>query len=85
MIAVDDLTVRAGTFTLAGISFAIDPGQYAVLMGKTGCGKTTLLETIAGLKAAVRGRILLTGRDGDFAAAAAASATCRRISPCSRR
>jgi molybdate/tungstate transport system ATP-binding protein len=63
MIAVDDLTLRAGTFIIEGITFAIDSGQYAVLMGKTGCGKTTLLETIAGLKSAVRGRILLTGRD----------------------
>jgi ABC-type sugar transport system ATPase subunit len=63
MIAVDDLTVRAGTFSLEGISFCVKAGQYAVLMGKTGSGKTTLLEALCGLKPVPRGKVLLDGRD----------------------
>jgi ABC-type sugar transport system ATPase subunit len=63
MIAVENLTVRAGSFALAGVSFALDSGQYGVLMGKTGSGKTTLLEAVCGLKPVVGGRVLLTGRD----------------------
>ena len=50
MIAVENLTVRAGKFALEGVSFEVPQGQYGVLMGKTGSGKTTLLEAICGLK-----------------------------------
>lgn len=63
MIQVDQLAVRAGTFRLEGISFEIPTGQYGVLMGKTGCGKTTVLEAICGLKQVTAGRILLCGRE----------------------
>src|SRR5438270_11671382 len=63
MIAVDNLAVRAGAFTLEGVSFALAAGQYGVLMGKTGCGKTTLLEAICGLKPVRSGAIHLLGRD----------------------
>jgi len=63
MIAVENLTVRAGAFHLDGVSFTIPTGEYAALMGKTGSGKTTLLETICGLKTAKAGRILLLDRD----------------------
>ncbi|MCC6420316.1 MAG: ATP-binding cassette domain-containing protein [Gemmataceae bacterium] len=63
MIAVANLTVRAGSFSLEGVSFALATGQYGVLMGKTGSGKTTLLEAVCGLKPAVRGTITLLGRD----------------------
>ena len=38
-------------------------GRYGVLMGKTGCGKTTLLEAVCGLKPVESGRITLEGRD----------------------
>ena len=41
----------------------IQTGHYGVLMGRTGCGKTTLLETIAGLKPVTSGRIILSGHD----------------------
>jgi ABC-type sugar transport system ATPase subunit len=44
MIAVDNLAVRAGAFAFDGLSFTVATGEYAVLIGKTGCGKTTLLE-----------------------------------------
>lgn len=63
MIALDDLTVQAGGFRLTGISLEIADGQYGVLMGRTACGKTTILETLCGLKAARAGRIVLNGQD----------------------
>lgn len=63
MIEVEQLEVRAGAFGLAGISFAIPTGEYGVLMGKTGCGKTTILEAICGLKNVVNGEIKLMGRE----------------------
>src|SRR5262245_35807873 len=63
LIRVENLTVHAGQFKLSEISFEIPTGDYAVLMGKTGCGKTTLLEAICGLKRVSQGRIELMGRD----------------------
>lgn len=63
MIQVEDLSVRAGEFALDHISFTIPSGQYGVLMGKTGTGKTTVLEAICGLKKVLAGRILLEGED----------------------
>src|SRR5439155_13483992 len=53
----------AGSFALSGGSLAVPAGAYAVLMGRTGCGKTTLLEAIAGLRPVTAGRVRLTGRD----------------------
>src|SRR5262249_60970914 len=63
MIAVENLSVRAGAFALQGLSFEVPMGRYAVLMGKTGSGKTTILEAIAGLKTVSAGCIRLLGRD----------------------
>lgn len=71
MIAVENLCLRQGAFTLAGISFTIPTGGYGVLMGKTGSGKTTILEAIAGLRSISAGRILLDGRDVSGATPAA--------------
>jgi ABC-type sugar transport system ATPase subunit len=63
MIAVENLTVRAGAFALEGVTFALGAGAYGVLMGKTGAGKTTLLEGLCGLKPIEIGTIRLLGRD----------------------
>ena len=41
----------------------ITTGAYGMLMGRTGSGKTTILEAIAGLKHVTSGRILLGQRD----------------------
>ena len=35
MIAVEGLSVRAGAFTVEGVSFTVRTGEYAVLMGRT--------------------------------------------------
>jgi ABC-type sugar transport system ATPase subunit len=63
MMSVEQLAVRAGSFALRDISFRIETGQYAVLMGRTGCGKTSLLEAICGLRRVTAGRILCRGDD----------------------
>lgn len=63
MIQLCDVAVKAGDFSLSGISFQVDAGQYAVLMGQTGRGKTTILEAICGLRPIVSGRILVHGSD----------------------
>ena len=63
MISIRDLSVRAGSFALDGISFEIPTGEYGILMGKTGCGKTTVLEAICGLKPVVSGSIRLMSKE----------------------
>jgi len=63
MIELDNVTVVNGGFTIAGASLTIPTGAYGILMGKTGCGKTTLLEAVCGLKPVSAGCIRLLGRD----------------------
>jgi molybdate/tungstate transport system ATP-binding protein len=63
VIRVQNLTVHLGTFRLENISFEVPTGQYAILMGRTGCGKTTILESLCGLKPVAGGRIELMGRN----------------------
>jgi len=63
LIAFEFVTLRAGGFALRGVSFEIPDGGYGVLMGKTGSGKTTILEAICGLRRVDQGRILLAGKD----------------------
>ncbi|HEY2434094.1 MAG TPA: ATP-binding cassette domain-containing protein [Vicinamibacterales bacterium] len=59
MIAVD-ITLVQGAFTLAA-AFEID-GRAAALFGPSGAGKTTILDTIAGLRRPSRGTIAVDGR-----------------------
>lgn len=63
MIEVENLAMRQGAFHFADITFAVPTGAYAVLMGKTGCGKTTVLEAVCGLRQPTAGAIRLMGRD----------------------
>ena len=63
MIQLDDVTIRSGAFSLTGLSFAVPDGAYAVLMGGTGQGKTTILEAICGLRTVVRGRVIVDGQE----------------------
>ncbi|MDD5557083.1 MAG: ABC transporter ATP-binding protein [bacterium] len=62
MLELRDLSCRAGGFTLAGVTLSIGVGEYFVLVGPTGSGKTTLIRCVAGLQPAAGGEIILGGR-----------------------
>jgi molybdate/tungstate transport system ATP-binding protein len=63
LIRVENLSLRAGQFSLDSVSFEIPTGSYGVLMGRTGVGKTTLLESLCGLRQVAAGRIWLADRE----------------------
>jgi ABC-type sugar transport system ATPase subunit len=63
MIELQDLSIRAGGFRLDGVSLEVPSGDYAVLMGRTGRGKTTILESICGLRKVTSGKILIDSTD----------------------
>lgn len=50
-------------FSIEGINLDIHPGDYYVILGKSGAGKTIVLETIAGLQIPDKGTILMQGQD----------------------
>jgi len=63
MISIRNLYVELGDFTLKDASLDVKDGEYMVVVGPSGAGKTVLLESIAGLYSPERGEILLRGRD----------------------
>ncbi len=48
---------------LDAVSFAVEPGEFVVIMGSSGSGKSTLLSLLSGLDRPSRGRIRIDGAD----------------------
>ncbi|MGD0581743.1 MAG: ABC transporter ATP-binding protein [Bacteroidales bacterium] len=63
MLKLSEINKRLGDFALSGINLSIPEGQYYVLLGRSGSGKTQLLELIAGLEKPDSGSIILDGKD----------------------
>ncbi len=57
-----DLVVRRGEFTLGPLDLEVQQGEYLVLVGPSGAGKTVLVETLLGWHPPETGRALLEGR-----------------------
>jgi len=71
LIEVKDLSFRylgSGSYALRGINFEVRRGEFVVLAGRSGCGKTTLLRCLNGLiphfyEGDFEGKVLVDGMD----------------------
>ena len=61
MISINNLTITMGRFKLKNITLNIKNGEYFVLLGPTGSGKSILLKTIAGIYEPNSGSITVNG------------------------
>jgi iron complex transport system ATP-binding protein len=62
LLATRDLAVSIGTTQVVrGLDLSINPGERLAILGRNGVGKTTLLHTLAGLRAPQSGEIRLAG------------------------
>ncbi|HDN17661.1 MAG TPA: ABC transporter ATP-binding protein [Candidatus Bathyarchaeota archaeon] len=63
MILVENLRVEVGEFSIRDVTMRVGKGEYMIVMGPSGAGKTVLLQTILGIYPPTSGRILVDGRD----------------------
>ena len=62
-IFIDHFSVRRGTFTLQPVTLNIEAGEIFALLGRTGSGKTVLLEAASGMFPGDEGAIYYDGTD----------------------
>ncbi|MGM0503899.1 MAG: ABC transporter ATP-binding protein [Bacteroidota bacterium] len=63
MLEIKNISVELGDFQLRDISLELNKSDYYILLGKSGVGKTVLLEIIAGLIKPDAGNVLLNNKD----------------------
>jgi molybdate/tungstate transport system ATP-binding protein len=63
MIEIESLSRKWKTFALDDLTLKVESGEYFVILGPTGAGKTLLLELIAGFHFPDSGRILIDGEE----------------------
>ena len=61
-IAVKDLTLAYGSYVVQQhLTFRINRGEVFIIMGGSGCGKSTIMHGLTGLKAPTTGQVLYDG------------------------
>lgn len=63
MIEIKSLSLAIGSFSLKDITLTIGNGEYFVMLGPTGAGKTVLVECVAGLHKIRQGEVWANGRE----------------------
>ncbi len=67
IITVKNLDVGYdGQAVLQGLDFAVQPGEITVVLGKSGCGKTTIMKTLIGLMPPIAGEVYFSGEKVDY-------------------
>ena len=63
-ITVQDLTMAYGDFVvMRDLSFTINRGDVFIIMGGSGCGKSTMMTILIGLKSPAKGKVLYEEAD----------------------
>ncbi len=62
-LTIENFSITLGDFKAENLNLKVDEGEYCIIIGPTGAGKTILLETIAGIHRLRTGKIYLHGRD----------------------
>lgn len=63
MLTLSHISKSFREFSLKDITFTVDEGDYFILLGASGAGKSLLLETIAGLILPDSGSLVMDGKD----------------------
>lgn len=63
VLRVENISVSLGGFSLKDINIDLRRGEVLVILGRSGTGKTVLLETIAGFHKTRKGKIVVDGVD----------------------
>lgn len=65
-IEINNLSFRyseKSPYVIDGLNLTIRPGQYVAIVGKTGCGKSTLMRLLLGFETPEKGSIYYDGKD----------------------
>ena len=62
-IVIHNFSVQRGSFTLNPLSLTVEKGEIFAILGRTGSGKTVLLEAIGGMFAGTEGQICFDDTD----------------------
>lgn len=63
MIELEGLSIDLPGFSLESLTLSVEEGEFFMVVGPSGAGKTLLLEAIAGLRPIAAGRIRIRGTD----------------------
>jgi branched-chain amino acid transport system ATP-binding protein len=64
LLGVEDLHVAYGkAHVVHGVSFSVRAGEFVVMLGRNGAGKTTILHALSGLIPKEAGTVTFAGRD----------------------
>ena len=63
ILAGEGLSKKYGSLEVVkDVSINVDAGEFVSLVGKSGCGKTTLLSLLSGLERPTKGSVVLNGK-----------------------